>query len=122
MHILIIHAHNEPQSFNAAMKDLAVEELRGQGHSVEVSDLYAMSWNPIASAADFGSRVNSEYLTYALEQRHNCSQRTLAPDIQGSGGLTVVEVVQMRFGNWWQESDTDRSWLLCMARIYWFTG
>lgn len=28
MHILIIHAHNEPQSFNAAMKDLAVEELR----------------------------------------------------------------------------------------------
>lgn len=82
MHILIIHAHNESQSFNTAMKNLAVEELQNQGHSVEVSDLYAMNWNPVASAADFGSRANSEYLTYALEQRHNHSLQTLAPDIQ----------------------------------------
>ena len=82
MHILIVQAHNEPLSFNAAMKNLAVEELQAQGHSVEVSDLYAMGWNPIASAADFGSRVNPEYLTNALEQRHNHSQHTLAPDIQ----------------------------------------
>jgi NAD(P)H dehydrogenase (quinone) len=102
MHILIIHAHNEPQSFNAAMKDLAVEELREQGHSVEVSDLYAMSWNPIASAADFGSRVNSEYLTYALEQRHNCSQRTLAPDIQKElDKLLEADLVIFNFPIYW---------------------
>lgn len=36
MHILMIHAHNESQSFNAAMKDLAVAELQTQGHRVEV--------------------------------------------------------------------------------------
>ena len=68
MPILIVHAHNEPPSFNAAMKNMAFEELSSQGHSVEVSDLYAMRWNPIASATDFGSRINSEHLTYALEQ------------------------------------------------------
>lgn len=82
MNVLIVHAHNEPQSFNAAMKDLAVRELDKLGHSVQLSDLYAMGWNPVASAADFGDRDNPDYLVYALEQRHNHKQKTLAPDIQ----------------------------------------
>ncbi|QID16246.1 NAD(P)H-dependent oxidoreductase [Nitrogeniibacter mangrovi] len=81
MNVLIVFAHNEPQSFNAAMKDLAVSELEAQGHRVQVSDLYAMRWNPVASAADFGSRKNPDYLVYALEQRHNYEAGTLAPDI-----------------------------------------
>lgn len=102
MQILIVHAHNEPQSFNAAMKTLAVEELRSQGHSVEVSDLYAMRWNPIASAADFDSRANSEYLTYALEQRHNHTQHTLAPDIQGElDKLLNADLVIFNFPIYW---------------------
>jgi NAD(P)H dehydrogenase (quinone) len=63
------------------MKDLTVEELQTQGHSVQVSDLYAMNWNPVASTADFGSRANPEYLVYALEQRKGFANKTLAPDI-----------------------------------------
>ncbi len=82
MNVLIIHAHNEPQSFNAALKNLAVDELQSQGHSVQVSDLYAINWNPIASAADFGQRANPEYLTYALEQRKGVDSQSLAPDIR----------------------------------------
>lgn len=102
MHILIVQAHNEPQSFNAAMKNLAVEELRAQGHCVEVSDLYEMKWNPVASAADFGKRANSEYLTYALEQRHNHSQHTLAPDIQGElDKLLKADLVIFNFPIYW---------------------
>ena len=83
MNVLIIHAHNEPQSFNAALKDLAVDELQKQGHAVQVSDLYAMNWNPVASAADFGQRANPEYLTYALEQRKGVENQTIAADIRG---------------------------------------
>lgn len=102
MHILIVHAHNEPQSFNSAMKNLAVEELHAQGHDVEVSDLYAMGWNPIASAADFGSRANSKYLTYALEQRHNHSQHTLVPDIQEElSKLLKADLVIFNFPIYW---------------------
>ena len=81
MKVLIVHAHNEPRSFNSALKDCAVEQLSGVGHDVQVSDLYAMDWNPVASAADFGSRANPDYLVYALEQRHNFEAGTLAPDI-----------------------------------------
>ncbi|TKJ80324.1 NAD(P)H dehydrogenase [Pseudomonas sp. CFBP13509] len=102
MHVLIIHAHNEPQSFNAAMKDLAIDELRAQGHSVETSDLYAMKWNPVASAADFGSRANPEYLTYALEQRHNHAHSSLAPDIQGElDKLLKADLVVFNFPIYW---------------------
>ena len=81
MKVLIVHAHNEPRSFNSALKDCAVEQLSGAGHEVQVSDLYAMNWNPVASAADFGCRANPDYLVYALEQRHNYEAGTLAPDI-----------------------------------------
>ncbi|CAD5378422.1 NAD(P)H oxidoreductase YRKL / Flavodoxin 2 [Pseudomonas sp. OF001] len=81
MKVLIVHAHNEPRSFNSALKDCAVEQLSAAGHEVQVSDLHAMDWNPVASAADFGSRANPDYLVYALEQRHNYEAGTLAPDI-----------------------------------------
>ncbi len=82
MNVLIVFAHHEAQSFNAALKEAAVEELRSQGHTVVVSDLYAMAWNPVASAADFQRREKPDYLVYALEQRHADKGGTLAPDIQ----------------------------------------
>ncbi|CRL48327.1 MULTISPECIES: NAD(P)H-dependent oxidoreductase [Pseudomonas] len=82
MKVLIVHAHPEPQSFTAALRDQAVATLEAQGHEVQVSDLYAMNWNPVASADDFSSRENPEYLVYALEQRLGVKSQSLAPDIQ----------------------------------------
>lgn len=81
MNVLIVHAHPEPQSFTAAMLRQAVNTLSSHGHEVNVSDLYAMEWNPVASAADFGGRKNADYLTYALEQRESVATGTIAPDI-----------------------------------------
>lgn len=82
MKVLIVHAHYEPQSFNSALKDLAAATLAGAGHEVRVSDLYAMRWNPVAAAADFGSRADPDYCVYALEQRHGGEAGTLAADIR----------------------------------------
>ena len=70
MKVLIVHAHPEPGSFTGAMKQVALETLRGAGHGVRVSDSYEMNFNPVASGADFRARANSSYLVYALEQRH----------------------------------------------------
>src|SRR6266850_7344378 len=70
MKALIVHAHPEPGSFTGAMKQVAVETLRGAGHEVRVSDLYEMKFNPVASGADFQARTNNAYLVYALEQRN----------------------------------------------------
>lgn len=82
MNVLIVHAHPESKSFTAALKDTAQQVFEKQGHNVEISDLYAMNFNPIASQNDFSDLNQPEYLNYALEQRHAFKQNTLAPDIQ----------------------------------------
>ncbi|NWB54115.1 NAD(P)H-dependent oxidoreductase [Pseudomonas sp. F8002] len=82
MKVLIVHAHPEPQSFTAALRDQATATLQAQGHEVQVSDLYAMNWNPVASASDFTSRENPDYLVYALEQRLGVKSQSIAADIQ----------------------------------------
>lgn len=81
MNVLIVHAHPEAKSFNTALMTLAKEQLTQAGHCVEVSDLYEMNWNPVASADDFAQRKSPDYLVYALEQRYNFDQQAIAPDI-----------------------------------------
>ncbi|MDF3866529.1 NAD(P)H-dependent oxidoreductase [Pseudomonas denitrificans (nom. rej.)] len=102
MNVLIVHAHNEAQSFSSALYQLAEETLRGQGHEVKVSDLYAMNWNPVASAADFGARANPEYLVYALEQREGAKAKTIAADIQAElDKLLWADLVIFNFPIYW---------------------
>ena len=50
--VLIVYAHQEPRSFNGALKDVAVAELSQQGCSVTVSDLYALNFGPRATGKD----------------------------------------------------------------------
>ncbi len=102
MNILIVHAHPEPQSFCAAMKDAAVEVFRQQGHAVTVSDLYAMRFNPVASAEDFASRANPDYCVYALEQRHAAETGTLPDDIRTElEKLLACDLLVLTFPLFW---------------------
>ncbi len=102
MKVLIVHAHPEPQSFTATLRDLARETLQGQGHEVQVSDLYAMNWNPVASAADFTERANPDYLVYALEQREGVKGGQLAADIQAElDKLLWADLLILNFPLYW---------------------
>lgn len=102
MNVLIVHAHPEPQSFTTSMLKTAVADLAAAGHSVEVSDLYAMDWNPVASADDFGSRKNADYLVYALEQRFNYEAGTIAPDIAAElEKLKRADLLILNFPVYW---------------------
>ncbi|WP_299438740.1 NAD(P)H-dependent oxidoreductase [uncultured Rhodospira sp.] len=80
--VLIVHAHPEPRSFTAAMRDVAVETLRARGDAVVISDLYADGFDAVVKAADFPERRDPDYLTVALEQRHADESGTLPPDIR----------------------------------------
>lgn len=102
MQVLIVHAHPEPQSFTAALKDAAVADLTAAGHTVTVSDLYAMQWNPVASPADFATRGNPDYFNYALEQRANTEAGTLAPDIAAElAKVEAADLVLFTFPLYW---------------------
>lgn len=46
MNVLLVHAHPEPKSLNAAWHYQAVDALQSQGHQVQICDLYAMDFPP----------------------------------------------------------------------------
>jgi len=102
MKVFLVHAHPEPRSFCAALRNEAQTLLPALGHELQVSDLYAMGFDPVASAADFGSRSNPDYLVYALEQRHNHKAGTLAPDIRNEiGKLQWCDLLVLNFPIFW---------------------
>ncbi|MGN6319691.1 NAD(P)H-dependent oxidoreductase [Trinickia sp.] len=79
--IHVVHAHPEPRSFCTAMAHEAVRVLKERGDDVSFSDLYALEFDPVVRATDFAARADSDYLVYALEQRHAFQKNALAPDI-----------------------------------------
>ena len=103
MNVLIVYAHPEPTSFNSAMKDIAVETLAAQGHSVEVSDLYAMGWNPIAGPADIDAPPSqAERFSLAHEQTIAMENGTIAIDIATEQAkLMRADLVIFQFPVWW---------------------
>lgn len=52
MHILIILAHPNPDSFNHAIAHTAVATLRSLGHTVVLHDLYAEAFDPVLPGAE----------------------------------------------------------------------
>lgn len=102
MHTLIVYAHPEPRSFNRALLDRSVQTLQEGGRSVAVSDLYAMGFNPVASAADFTVRRFPEALQYDREQKHAYEHQAFAPDIQAEiDKLLACDMLILQFPLWW---------------------
>jgi NAD(P)H dehydrogenase (quinone) len=52
MHVLTVLDHPKPNSFSAAVADAFMEGVRAAGHSVELADLHAESFDPRWSLAD----------------------------------------------------------------------
>ena len=102
MNVFIVYAHPEPRSLNGALKDLAVETLTGLGHTVEVSDLYAMGWKAQADGADFLDRADPGRLSYARESGHAFAAGTQTPDVTAEQEkLLWSDAVILQFPLWW---------------------
>jgi NAD(P)H dehydrogenase (quinone) len=102
MNVLIVLAHPEPQSFNAALKDKAVEVFTQSGHFVQVSDLYAMNFKAVADRSDFESVKNPDYLKYAWEQGFAISQNALSDDIKNEQAKILwADLIIFQFPVWW---------------------
>lgn len=98
----VIHAHPEPQSFIAAMRDVVISHFEGHGARVAVSNLYEMGFNPVASAADFNMRARNDYLVYPLEQRHAHAEGRLSADIECElDKVLAAELVVFTFPLFW---------------------
>ncbi|MFC8047866.1 NAD(P)H-dependent oxidoreductase [Nocardia sp. NPDC057353] len=99
MKVLIVYAHPEPDSLTGALKDVAVEQLRTDGHEVAVSDLYAAGWKASADAADFGAVTERNFM---LASGEAYAAGTLAADIRAEQEkLLWADVVLLHFPLWW---------------------
>lgn len=102
MQALLVYAHPEPQAFNAALRDVGVDTLQAQGYAVEVSDLYAMKFDPVAGRGDFTAPLNPDELNLSLEQRHAAAHGTLNPVVaQQLQALLAADLLVLQFPLWW---------------------
>ena len=86
MNVLIVYAHSQETSFNGALLETCLTTLKAEGHDVQLSDLYAMGFNPVASAEDFKERRFPDHLQYDREQKHavqRSSFKTRADAVEG---------------------------------------
>lgn len=102
MNVFLVYAHPEPTSLNGALKTLAVETLSGLGHTVRVSDLYAMRWKAVADGDDFPVRDDPGRLIYRTESKRAFRDGTQAPDVAAEQEkLLWADAVILQFPLWW---------------------
>lgn len=102
MHVLIVHAHPEPASFNAGLTHAAVRALSGAGHTVEVSDLYAERFNPVGGRHDFTSVANPTLFHYQTEQELAARTGGFAEDIaREQRRVSAADLLILQFPLWW---------------------
>ena len=123
MNVLIVYAHEEPRSFNAAMKNTAIRTFEEMGHRVVVSDLYRMGFKAVGDAEDFLERKDRHILVRQMEERYSSNLGTLAPDILVEQRKVIdCQLMIFQFPLWWFSMPAIlKGWVdrvLCMGFAY----
>lgn len=101
MKILWVYAHPEPRSLNGALRDEGLRTLDEHGYDYQLSDLYAMGWNPVVNSRDYGHDPR-ERLTILPESQRAYESGTLAPDIRAEQDkLSWADTLILQFPLWW---------------------
>ena len=102
MNVLIIYAHPEPKSLNGALKDFAVQRLEAAGHTVQVSDLYAMQWKATLDANDSTVSPIGPHFHPSLDSKHAFQNGLQTADIAAEQAkLRWDDAVILQFPMWW---------------------
>ncbi|MGG5208622.1 NAD(P)H-dependent oxidoreductase [Chryseobacterium sp. MIQD13] len=81
MKILIILAHPEEKSFNAAMFSTAIKSLEEAGHEVRTTNLYKENYQPVSGKENFTRLKNTDYFKQQDEELFAVQHSTLMPNI-----------------------------------------
>lgn len=102
MNVLIISAHQEKKSFNAALVEKSVSVLTETGNEVRISDLYAMNFNPTAGREDFPDLGETDYINYMLQQQKASANMSFSADIKKEQvKLEWADMLIIHFPVWW---------------------
>lgn len=102
MKILIVLAHPESKSFNAAMYYSAIETLQKEGHEIKTSDLYTMNFNPVSDRNNFTSIKDSSFLKLQLEEIYATEVNGFIPAINlEQEKVEWCDLMIWQFPLWW---------------------
>ncbi|MEI6036123.1 MAG: NAD(P)H-dependent oxidoreductase [Verrucomicrobiae bacterium] len=102
MNVFIINAHAEQKSFNGAMFRTAQETMTDAGHVVQVSDLYAMKFDPVSDRRNFTTVKNADYFKQQIEEMHATEAGGFAPDIEAElQKAESCDLMIWQFPLWW---------------------
>ncbi len=102
MKSLIVLAHPEPTSFNAALAGAARESLQSVGHEVRVSDLHLRGFAPDEHGRHYRCRKDPARFDAQTEQRFSAAQECLPDDVRREvDDLLWADFVVLQFPLWW---------------------
>ncbi|HKE93211.1 MAG TPA: NAD(P)H-dependent oxidoreductase [Povalibacter sp.] len=102
MNSLIVLAHPEAKSYNAALANATQQALSARGHDVRLSDLYAQSFAPDEHARHFSRRADSSRFDAQTEQRFSANHGILPADVRKEvGDLLWADLLVLQFPLWW---------------------
>lgn len=102
MNVLIVYAHPEPTSLNGSLLDFMVKRFRNAGHTVQVSDLYAMKWKATLDADDFRNRAPGAPFDAMRDSKRAFIEGQQADDIaREQEKLIWADAVIMQFPLYW---------------------
>ena len=101
MNTLFILVHPEPQSFNGQLVPNGSAHVQACGHSVSVTDLYAIGFDPVEKAEHYCDRVEAEVFSPLGEPRHAAKGGTLPDDVAAQiAALEQADLVIFQFPIW----------------------
>lgn len=107
MRVLVVYCHPVPESFSAAIRDVAVETLKGRGAEIRLVDLHAEKFDPVMPP--------DERRSY---NEHAPTDPALAPHIEN---LRWCDSILFIYPTWWYglpamlKGWLDRVWALDVA-------
>lgn len=101
MNILWLVAHPDARSMTRSLADEGAAHLTELGHDVHMRDLYALNWDPIVAATDFGHDPE-ERLFVARAAKEAIDAGRLSADIKAEQELVLAaDVLVVHFPLWW---------------------
>ncbi|MGP8300348.1 NAD(P)H-dependent oxidoreductase [Streptomyces inhibens] len=101
MKVLWLFAHPDQRSLSGALKTEGLRTLEAHGHQYRVSDLYAMNWNPVVDADDYGHDPADRLLVGNASERAYADGH-LSPDIRAEQQkLAWADTLIIQFPLWW---------------------
>lgn len=102
MKVFIVYWHPEPQSFNHAMFETAVNTFKEMGAEVKTSDLFEMNFDPVSSRKNFKTVKNPDFFKPPLEERHATKTNSFSDEIETEiAKMEWCDLMIWQFPLWW---------------------